>query len=116
MFDLYRKSVKIGYDPTEGMIDMEVIAPDPRQSQEFSLALIAYAEEQVDQMTSRLRDDQMEGAIAIYQDAEAKVLAPLTVGLGIVGPDWRGSPWTGHSFGLVGPWLDRYPCGCGFRK
>jgi capsular polysaccharide transport system permease protein len=74
-FDLYQKSVKIGYDPTEGMIDMEVIAPDPQQSQEFSLALIAYAEEQVDQMTSRLRDDQMEGAIAIYQDAEAKVLA-----------------------------------------
>ncbi len=74
-FDLYRKSVKIGYDPTEGMINMEVIAPDPRQSQDFSLALIAYAEEQVDQMTSRLRDDQMEGAIAIYEDAEAKVLA-----------------------------------------
>ncbi|WP_295049530.1 capsule biosynthesis protein, partial [uncultured Paracoccus sp.] len=74
-FELYRKSVKIGYDPTEGMIDMEVIAPDPRQSQEFSLALIAYAEEQVDQMTARLRDDQMDGAIAIYQDAEAKVLA-----------------------------------------
>jgi len=75
MFDLYKKSVKIGYDPTEGMIDMEVIAPDPQQSHDFSLALIAYAEEQVDRMTSRLRDDQMEGAIAIYQDAEAKVLA-----------------------------------------
>ena len=74
-FDLYRNSVKIGYDPTEGMIDMEVVAPDPHQSHDFSLALIAYAEEQVDQMTSRLRDDQMEGAIAIYQDAEAKVLA-----------------------------------------
>lgn len=74
-FELYQKSVKIGYDPTEGMIDMEVIAPNPQQSQEFSLALIAYAEEQVDQMTSRLRDDQMEGAISIYQDAEAKVLA-----------------------------------------
>lgn len=75
MFELYKKSVKIGYDPTEGMIDMEVIAPDPQQSHDFSLALIAYAEEQVDRMTSRLRDDQMEGAIAIYQDAEAKVLA-----------------------------------------
>ena len=74
-FALYRDSVKIGYDPTEGMIDMEVIAPDPLQSQEFSLALIAYAEEQVDHMTSRLRGDQMEGAIAIYRDAEAKVLA-----------------------------------------
>ncbi|MDQ1899208.1 capsule biosynthesis protein [Paracoccus sp. WLY502] len=75
MFELYKKSVKIGYDPTEGMIDMEVIAPDPQQSHDFSLALIAYAEEQVDQMTSRLRDDQMEGAVEIYQDAEAKVLA-----------------------------------------
>lgn len=74
-FALYKDSVKIGYDPTEGMIDMEVIAPDPLQSQEFSLALIAYAEEQVDRMTARLRDDQMEGAIAIYRDAEAKVLA-----------------------------------------
>ncbi|WP_242626588.1 capsule biosynthesis protein [Paracoccus sediminis] len=74
-FELYMDSVKIGYDPTEGMIDMEVIAPDPQQSHDFSVALIDYAEEQVDQMTSRLRDDQMEGAIAIYQDAESKVLA-----------------------------------------
>ncbi|MCZ0961738.1 capsule biosynthesis protein [Paracoccus benzoatiresistens] len=74
-FELYQNSVKIGYDPTEGMIDMEVIAPDPQQSQDFSLALIAYAEEQVDRMTSRLRDDQMKGAVAIYEDAEAKVLA-----------------------------------------
>lgn len=74
-FELYRDSVKIGYDPTEGMIDMEVIAPDPQLSHDFSVALIAYAEEQVDRMTSRLRDDQMEGAIAIYQDAEAKMLA-----------------------------------------
>lgn len=74
-YKLYLDSVKIGYDPTEGMIDMEVIAPDPRLSQEFSLALINYAEEQVDRMTSRLRDDQMAGAAQNYEDAEAKVLA-----------------------------------------
>lgn len=74
-YEVYLDSVKIGYDPTEGMIDMEVIAPDPRQSEEFSRALIAYAEGQVDQMTARLRGDQMDGAIEVYEDAEAKVEA-----------------------------------------
>ncbi|RMC36253.1 capsule biosynthesis protein [Paracoccus alkanivorans] len=73
-YEVYRDSVIIGYDPTEGMINMEVIAPDPKISEEFSRALIRYAEEQVDNMTSRLRDDQMEGARRNYEDAEAKVL------------------------------------------
>ncbi|RCW88834.1 capsule biosynthesis protein [Paracoccus lutimaris] len=73
-YKLYKNSVKIGYDPTEGLLNMEVIAPDPRLSQEFSHALIEYAEGQVDQMTARLREDQMKGAIESYQDAEAKVL------------------------------------------
>lgn len=69
----YKQSVKIGYDPTEGMINMEVIAPDPQLSEQFSLALIRYAEGQVDQMSQRLRGDQMQGAIESYQDAERKV-------------------------------------------
>ena len=69
----YKQSVKIGYDPTEGMINMEVIAPDPKLSEQFSLALIRYAEGQVDQMSQRLRGDQMQGAIESYQDAERKV-------------------------------------------
>lgn len=96
-YDLYRKSVKIGYDPTEGMINMEVIAPDPLQSQEFSLALIAYAEEQVDQMTARVRDDQMQGAEASYRDAEEKVLAAqrrvqdLQQKLGVLDPAAEGT-------------------------
>ncbi|WP_410219421.1 capsule biosynthesis protein [Paracoccus sp. (in: a-proteobacteria)] len=74
-YTLYEKSVKIGYDPTEGVLNMEVIAPDPRQSEQFSRALISYAEEQVDAMTGRLRSDQMDGAIGTYEDAEAKMLA-----------------------------------------
>ncbi|TRW96558.1 capsule biosynthesis protein [Paracoccus sp. M683] len=73
-YKVYQKSVKIGYDPTEGMINMEVIAPDPQLSQDFSLALIDYAEGQVDQMTARLREDQMKGAMESYQDAETKVV------------------------------------------
>lgn len=73
-YKLYEQSVKIGYDPTEGVINMEVIAPDPKLSEQFSLALIRYAEGQVDQMSARLRDDQMEGAIQSYNEAERKVL------------------------------------------
>lgn len=72
-YKLYRKSVKIGYDPTEGVLNMEVIAPDPDLSQRFSVALIQYAEGQVDQMTGRLRTDQMKGSIESYQDAEQQV-------------------------------------------
>lgn len=74
-YDLYRDSVKIGYDPTEGVLNMEVIAPDPQLSQQFSLALISYAEELVDRLTARMRADQMEGARETYEDAEAKMLA-----------------------------------------
>ncbi|WP_415182725.1 capsule biosynthesis protein [Phaeovulum sp.] len=74
-YKLYRRNVKIGYDPTEGIIKMEVIAPNPELSVDFSESLISYAEEQVDQLTQRLREDQMRGARDSYDDAEAKVLA-----------------------------------------
>ncbi|WP_349295441.1 capsule biosynthesis protein (plasmid) [Thioclava sp. 'Guangxiensis'] len=72
-YALYKKVVKIGYDPSEGVIKMEVIAADPETSTRFAKALISYAEEQVDQLTSRLRGDQMQGARDSYDDAEAKV-------------------------------------------
>ncbi|MFD1482103.1 capsule biosynthesis protein [Paracoccus nototheniae] len=74
-FGLYQDSVKIGYDPTEGVLNMEVIAPDPELSEKFSLALISYAEELVDALTARMRGDQMDGAQQSYEDAEAKMLA-----------------------------------------
>ncbi|TQS73711.1 capsule biosynthesis protein [Rhodobacteraceae bacterium] len=71
----YRNNVKIGYDPSEGIIKMEVIAADPDTSARFARALISYAEEQVDQLTSRLREDQMQGARESFSDAENKVRA-----------------------------------------
>lgn len=70
----YKRNVKIGYDPTEGIIKMEVIAADPAVSTAFAEALIGYAEEQVDHLTRRLREDQMQGARESYADAEQKVL------------------------------------------
>ncbi|MGL4311053.1 MAG: capsule biosynthesis protein, partial [Paracoccaceae bacterium] len=74
-YKLYRRNVKIAFDPTEGIIKMEVIAADPETSAAFSRALISYAEEQVDHLTQRLREDQMKGARDSYEDAEAKMLA-----------------------------------------
>lgn len=74
VYKLYKRKVVIGYDPTEGLIKMEVIAADPAVSEAFSRALIGYAEEQVDQLTARLRDDQMQGAMGSFGDAEARML------------------------------------------
>ena len=73
-YKLYKSNTKIGYDPSEGIIRMEVVAADPQVSAQFSQALISYAEEQVDQLTQRLREDQMQGARESYGDAESKVL------------------------------------------
>ena len=82
-FGLYSDHVRISYDPTEGIIRMEVIAADPDKSYAFSEALIGYAEEQVDQLTARLRSDQMRGAQQSYEDAEARRAAALATWLEI---------------------------------
>ncbi len=71
-YKIYKKNVKIGYDPTEGIINMEVIAASPEASENFSKALIGYAEEQVSDLTLRLREDQMSGARESFQEAEEK--------------------------------------------
>ena len=73
-YKLYKRNFQIAYDPTEGLIKMEVIAASPEKSVEFAEALIGYAEGQVDRLTQRLREDQMAGARAGFEDAEAKML------------------------------------------
>jgi len=71
-FKIYNDKVILSYDPTEGILRMEVIAADPATSQRFSEALIGYAEEQVDQLTKRLREDQMAGALASFEAARQR--------------------------------------------
>jgi capsular polysaccharide transport system permease protein len=75
MYRLYQKSVRIAYDPTEGLLKMEVAATDPATSVRFSEALIGYAEEQIDHLTQRKREDQMRDARASFEDSEANMLA-----------------------------------------
>ncbi len=71
-FAVYQDHVKLRYDPTEGIIRLEVIAADPASSQRFSEALIDYAEERVDNLTQRVREDQMSGARTAYEEAEQR--------------------------------------------
>ncbi|MEY8097406.1 capsule biosynthesis protein [Falsihalocynthiibacter sp. S25ZX9] len=69
-YKLYKKNVKIGFDPTEGVIQMEVIAYEPENAEAFARALISYAEETIDNLSQRVRNDQMSGASESYSDAE----------------------------------------------
>lgn len=92
-YKIYKKRIRIGFDPTEGIIKMEVITPSPELSYEFSQALISYAEQKVDQLTKRLRDDQMQGAREGYEKAETKYaeaqirVIELQEQLGILSPE-----------------------------
>lgn len=56
-FKLYKKYIKLGYDPTEGVIRMEVSTAAPELSASFSRKLIEYAEERVDELSRRKRED-----------------------------------------------------------
>lgn len=77
-YKLYKKMVLISYDPTEGIVKMEVIAADPQISARYSELLIEFAEEQVDNLTQRLREDQMKGSRESYVEAEEKMYAAQT--------------------------------------
>lgn len=70
---IYTKRVKIGFDPTEGVLKMEVIAPSPELARSYSQALLSYAEERVDQQSLRKREDQLSGASASL-DKQMKIL------------------------------------------
>lgn len=70
-YGLYKKYVKLGYDPTEGVIRMEVSTADPAVSAEFSEHLITYAEERVDELSQEKRQDAVKTAIESLEQAKA---------------------------------------------
>jgi len=72
-YGVYKKHVKVGFDPTEGIIRMEVVAASPEASQRFSKALISFAEDRIDHLSQRVRQDQMAGASAAFENAENAV-------------------------------------------
>ncbi|MEM7731175.1 MAG: capsule biosynthesis protein [Pseudomonadota bacterium] len=70
-YKVYRKYVKLGYDPTEGVIRMELSTSDPQVSKAFSETLIEYAEERVDQLSQEKRFDGLRTAEASLEDAKS---------------------------------------------
>ena len=68
----YSRNVKIGYDPTEGVVRMEVSAADPEAAAEFSRKLISYAQEKVNNLSQQKRADQMSEAASALSDAEGQ--------------------------------------------
>lgn len=61
--------MKIGYDPTEGVIRMEVIAANPLVATRFSERLLAYAEERANELSQTKREDAMRDARTTYEQA-----------------------------------------------
>lgn len=74
-YRLYEDVIQVSFDPTEGIIRMEVVAADPETSERFAHALVQYAEEQVDQLTQRLRENQMNDAQQSVSRAEERMVA-----------------------------------------
>ncbi len=71
-YKFYKNNVKIGYDPTEGMIRMEVIAADPNVAADFSEHLLDYAEERVNALSQQKREDGMRDAREAYEQSVEK--------------------------------------------
>lgn len=80
-YKTYQRNVKIGYDPTEGVIRMDVSAAEPAVAAEFSRRLISYAQENVNHLSEQKRADQVgdaEEALALAEqqrrDAQAELV------------------------------------------
>lgn len=69
-YKVYKKFVQIGFDPTEGVIRMEVAAADPEISADFNRALLSYAEERVNHLSEQKRSDQMRDALVGFENAQ----------------------------------------------
>ena len=69
-YKVYKKYVTLGYDPTEGVIRMELATADPETSRVFSEKLIDYAEERVDELSQEKRQDAVKTAEESLQDAK----------------------------------------------
>ena len=67
---LYKKYVKLGYDPTEGVMRMELSTAEPEVSKVFSEKLIEYAEERVDQLSRKKRQDAVKIAAESLEKAK----------------------------------------------
>ncbi len=69
-FDHYTRFVKVSFDPTEGIIEMSLVASSPEDARRYSLAIIGYAEEMVDQLSDRIRADSLRDSEVYFKEAQ----------------------------------------------
>ena len=74
----FNRHVDVSFDPTEGIVRMRVEAADPQVSRDISLRLLELAEAHLDQMTAKIRNDQVSTALAARQRADAEVTETQT--------------------------------------
>ncbi len=67
---LYKRMVTIGYDPSDGIVRMEVAAPEPEIAVDLSARLISYAEERINSLSELKREDQMRDALEGFEAAQ----------------------------------------------
>ena len=79
VYELYGKRVTVGFDPTEGIVKLQVLSPEPALSQAWAEALIGYAQDRVEAMTTRIREDRLSDAQANMNDAQAHLTAATDV-------------------------------------
>ena len=74
-YDHYRGMVTVSHDPTEGIVELAVLANDPQTARRFNEAIIGYAEDMVDALSDRIRRDAMKDADANVAEAETRLRA-----------------------------------------
>lgn len=74
-FAHYQDMVSVSFDPTEGLLEMSVVAAEPEAARRFSQAIIGYSEEMVDDLSNRIRQDAIEEAQQNLADAEERLKA-----------------------------------------
>lgn len=74
-YDHYSDMVEVSFDPTEGLIEMSVVAAGPDEAQRFGQSIIGYSEEMVDELSNRIRTDAIEDAERNLAAAEERLKA-----------------------------------------
>ncbi|MBO9411126.1 MULTISPECIES: capsule biosynthesis protein [unclassified Ruegeria] len=71
-YKLFKRMITIGYDPSDGIIRMEVAAPSAELAVGLSERLLSYAEETINGLTELKREDQMREARTAFELAQAE--------------------------------------------
>ncbi|MEM1300883.1 MAG: hypothetical protein AAGH68_16560, partial [Pseudomonadota bacterium] len=72
-YSSYTSFTTVSYDPTEGMLELSMVAADPETAHRFSSAVIGYAEEMVNRLSDRIQADAVRDADTNLVEAEERL-------------------------------------------